>query len=673
MQRYITLFTILIVLSTPPFISQALTTITLPQSGQSSCWDGSGNIIDCAGTGQDGDILAGIACNNPRFIDNGNQTVTDNLSGLIWVKNANLMKTRDPSFDVDSTLQNGAVFWQHALDYIKKLNTEKYLGHNDWRLPNINELRSLTNRQQSNMLSLSSWLTSQGFTNINGTTFWSSTTFAPNTLAAWCVDIYKDGSVENSLKNYATAYVWPVRSGQFGAFGYYTLAKTGPYETLQAGATWPYPRFTVNTDQTVTDNLTGLIWTKNANPTTVTNRWQYAFDYINTLNSQNYLGYSDWRLPNREELASLTNWSEADSVTWLQAQGFNRVQPYNSSYWSSSTNTIYSSEAWLVDVGGFMRYSLKSNTGSIWPVRGGYVEQKLTINKIGAGAVTSSIGNILWAGSTGTTRIVPNANVTLTTTPDPGFSFAGWSGACNGTATCSITMDMAKSVTATFVPIINGVCGSSSGHPLVAMPSSNLCTAGAATTVTGIGPWNWSCTGQNGGTTANCSATVGVSLALSFAGTGGGSVSGGIFCTSDNACLPIAISKGINVNLMATPNIISTFDGWSGDCIEAITCNLTMDVAKHVTANFKLAPKAKIGTTGYTSFDEAYVAADSGSVTTIMLLEDILPVSTVINKPLILQGGYLPNFARSINGETTLQGTLAISFGSVQVDRVVVK
>jgi len=56
-----------------------------------------------------------------------------------------------------------------------------------------------------------------------------------------------------------------------------------------------------------------------------------------------------------------------------------------------------------------------------------------------------------------------------------------------------------------------------------------------------------------------------------------------------------------------------------------------------------------------------------------MMLEDILPVNTDINKSLILKGGYLPNFARSTNGETTLQGTLAISSGSVQLDRVVVK
>jgi hypothetical protein len=56
-----------------------------------------------------------------------------------------------------------------------------------------------------------------------------------------------------------------------------------------------------------------------------------------------------------------------------------------------------------------------------------------------------------------------------------------------------------------------------------------------------------------------------------------------------------------------------------------------------------------------------------------MLLEDILPVSTVINKPLTLMGGYLPNFNRSTSGNTTLQGILAIGSGSLLVDRVVVK
>ena len=96
---------------------------------------------------------------------NGNGTVTDRLTGLMWVKNGNLMASRDPGFDTDGTAGDGQVTWQHALDYVAKLNQERYLGYSDWRLPNVNELRSLSHYGQA---SPDGWLNSQGFTNIQG-------------------------------------------------------------------------------------------------------------------------------------------------------------------------------------------------------------------------------------------------------------------------------------------------------------------------------------------------------------------------------------------------------------------------------------------------------------------------------------------------------------------------
>ena len=116
--------------------------------------------IPCIGTGQDGEIQTGVAWPNPRFTDKGDQTVLDNLTWLIWAKDGNVMKTRDPDFDTDSTAGDGMVTWQHALDYIKKLNQESYLGHNDWRLPNVIELESLVHAGQSNA---ASWLNFAGF------------------------------------------------------------------------------------------------------------------------------------------------------------------------------------------------------------------------------------------------------------------------------------------------------------------------------------------------------------------------------------------------------------------------------------------------------------------------------------------------------------------------------
>jgi hypothetical protein len=115
------------------------TAILLPQTGQALCYNSAYTVIPCAGTGQDGEFQAGLAWPNPRFTDNGDQSVTDNLTGLMWTKDANLTNTHNPIVDAAGIPVNIGS-WQQALDYVKQLNTENYLGHNDWRLPNINEL-----------------------------------------------------------------------------------------------------------------------------------------------------------------------------------------------------------------------------------------------------------------------------------------------------------------------------------------------------------------------------------------------------------------------------------------------------------------------------------------------------------------------------------------------------
>ncbi|MCX5884830.1 MAG: DUF1566 domain-containing protein [Proteobacteria bacterium] len=107
-------------------------TVNLPKTGQTRCYDTSGTEISCAGTGQDGDIQAGVKWPSPRFTVNGD-CVTDNLTGLIWAKNANL-----PS---------GTMIWYKAIDYCNNLSLA---GYTDWRLPNVNELESLVNANEPN-------------------------------------------------------------------------------------------------------------------------------------------------------------------------------------------------------------------------------------------------------------------------------------------------------------------------------------------------------------------------------------------------------------------------------------------------------------------------------------------------------------------------------------------
>lgn len=69
------------------------------------------------------------------------------------------------------------------------------------------------------------------------------------------------------------------------------------------------------------------------------------------------------------------------------------------------------------------------------------------------------------------------------------------------------------SVVLTFTGVVkpqpkNGVCGSSNGKTFNTKPTSGLCSVGSASGVSGSGPWNWTCAGSNGGSSASCSAQI---------------------------------------------------------------------------------------------------------------------------------------------------------------------
>ncbi|MEA2112816.1 MAG: hypothetical protein U9P50_02470 [Patescibacteria group bacterium] len=77
-----------------------------------------------------------------------------------------------------------------------------------------------------------------------------------------------------------------------------------------------------------------------------------------------------------------------------------------------------------------------------------------------------------------------------------------WTWSCTGTSGGETAFCGADPVATT----IDGECGSSDGRTLSTKPTTNLCDQGTESTVTGTGPWNWNCTGLNNGTTASCSA-----------------------------------------------------------------------------------------------------------------------------------------------------------------------
>lgn len=158
----------------------------------------------------------------------------------------------------------------------------------------------------------------------------------------------------------------PPRTGQINFYG--------PRDdgALKKGVVWPNPRFTDNGNGTVTDNLTGLIWLKNANCFGIQN-WFDALNAANTLNNgecglTDDSAEGDWRLPNVRELHSLIDYGRVMPVL-PSGHPFTGVQSNN--YWTSTSNDI-DVFAWYVDLNsGQMSFTSKAQTYYVWPVRGG--------------------------------------------------------------------------------------------------------------------------------------------------------------------------------------------------------------------------------------------------------------------------------------------------------------
>jgi len=163
----------------------------IEKTGQTSCWDRWGDSIPCAGTGEDGDLQIGVDWPDPRFTDNGDGTVTDNLTGLMWMTNAN------------ATLF-GLRTLSDALSDCAGCNEGSYT---DWRLPNIKELQSLIDYGEYDPALPSV----HPFTYVQSFYYHSSTTWAYGTSYAWIVDL-SSGAVYLSNKGHLR-YVWCVRGG----------------------------------------------------------------------------------------------------------------------------------------------------------------------------------------------------------------------------------------------------------------------------------------------------------------------------------------------------------------------------------------------------------------------------------------------------------------------------
>ncbi len=416
--------------------------VDLPKTGQTTCYDSNGDVIPCEGTGQDGDIQAGIEWPTPRFTDNGNGTMTDSLTGLMWLKDVNCANSI--GYDPDSK-GAGYLTWQQAIDFVAAINAGVHdiskcgsytANYTDWRLPNVNEIENLNSYETYGLR----WLTEEGFLNMPPyDDWWTSTSLVDN----WSVSPSNYAYTSNAYASYKFNYGWaiPVRGQGNGSAGIWKTGQIKSYALrddgdLQMGIAWPQPRFINNGDGTITDSLTGLMWLKDANcPNSIgydpagegdgTVTWQQALDFVLGINTHIHdiskcgsysANYMDWRLPNVREIRSMMDYSEYNP-SLPSTHPFINVQTrqYESKhYWTSTTYSLMpkialQEDLWYAWVNAFEKSSLHF----VWPARAGP-----------SGPFDYSI--IASAGTGGT--ISPSGTVTVTSGGSQTFTITANSG-----------------------------------------------------------------------------------------------------------------------------------------------------------------------------------------------------------------------------------------------------
>jgi hypothetical protein len=276
-------------------------TFKMPDTGQTQSYTNT--------FGEDHDY----SINPPSYTDNGNGTITDNVTSLIWQKQDDgVAKT-----------------WADAITYCDNLTLG---GQTDWRLPSRLELVSIVDYGTYS----SSYINTTYFPGTIAPTYWSSIENANYALNAWAVWY---GTTSQEILKTDALYARCVRGGQSIVLS-----------------------LTDNGNDTVTDNTTHLIWHQHDSSTELS--WEDAISYCE---ASTLAGYNDWRLPNIKELATIVSETSQAGI----------VTPFHINWsmnWSSTTNTSYTADAWTFynSLGEIWSGYIKGQiSGSALCVRGG--------------------------------------------------------------------------------------------------------------------------------------------------------------------------------------------------------------------------------------------------------------------------------------------------------------
>ncbi len=260
--------------------------------------------------------------NPPYFTINGNGTVTDTVTGLMWQQ-----------------IDGGEMTIQRARNYVDTLTLA---GYTDWRLPTAHESFSILNHQYANPA-----INTTVFTTTPAQYWWTITRQANDTSKIWVTNA--GGGIGNHPESET------VSAGGVKIFD------TRAVRDINLPPTIPN-HFTDNGNGTITDNLTTLIWQKTVYTDSIT--WEQALTYADTLTLN---GNTDWRLPNIKELESIND-------EGLVNPSINRTffsTMVTNKYWSSSSLPNQPTKAWYLDTQfGITTYDFKTVRHYLICVRG---------------------------------------------------------------------------------------------------------------------------------------------------------------------------------------------------------------------------------------------------------------------------------------------------------------
>lgn len=243
--------------------------------------------------------------NAPHYVDNGDGTITDMVTGLMWQQSPD----NDCDGDIDASDKvsyNAAV--AGAAGY-------RLGGHSDWRLPTIKELYSLIEfcGLDPNVQATSS----SGLTPFIDTTYFK---FGYGDVAAG--DRIIDGNFVSSTKSVsktcgeAVEAVFGVNFAD-GRIKGYPIVFPGKLTTnafyfryIRGNSDYGKNKFSDNGNGTISDNATGLMWMQSDNAQAIS--WQEALNYAE---NKEFAGYTDWRLPDTKELQSIVDYSRSPATT----------------------------------------------------------------------------------------------------------------------------------------------------------------------------------------------------------------------------------------------------------------------------------------------------------------------------------------------------------------------